>query len=372
MRQSIMSLVCALILLFISKSLVVAQPEKCQQNPCPPGYYRKKCGPDNSWNLCQKCKDGYYMDTENTARTCIQCTKCGVNTVMKKQCTSVSDRQCVSKGSDRNLGCSSCLTTRKKHTEPQRVVECNPLCILLTTHDTTAVTTNTTTTTISATTRGASNVTTKYICVGPLVWVLVFVVLLILVFCVSVLLLTNLYKYVHVYCPCWRVKEHAEAPLQADREPGCLQSPTTLVQDFTIYEEIPMFDAMSPVPPRNPANGAPQLSEEEHRALLDQTQREPFPAIVMYAVIKEVPLRRWKELMRLLSVADQQLERVELDVGLSSMEKQYQQLRLWSQKPGAKMDDIYSALHYMELMRCAQMIRESLDQIQQRPEGDAV
>ncbi|XP_055078874.1 tumor necrosis factor receptor superfamily member 1A-like [Periophthalmus magnuspinnatus] len=220
-------------------------------------------------------------------------------------------------------------------------------------------------------TRG-SNVTTTKVppALNPLVWVLLLVVMLPLTCCVCLLFMTNLYKYVHLCCSCWRDKQHMEAPLQTDAERGCLQSPTTL--DFTFYEETPMMEVMSPVPPEIPAHSAPQLPEVEHSALSDQTKWEPFPAIVLYAVIKEVPLRRWKELMRLLSVADQQLERVELDVGLSSMERQYQQLRLWSQKSEAKIDDIYSALHYMELTGCAHMIRESLDQIRLRSQGGVV
>lgn len=91
--------------------------------------------------------------------------------------------------------------------------------------------------------------------------------------------------------------------------------------------------------------------------------RENLSSAVLYAIIKQVPVRRWKEFLRLLSVSDDQMERVEMDERLYS-EQQYLMLRLWSQRSDANLETIYSTLQHMDLSGCVEELQEKIQQLQ--------
>ncbi|KAL2103322.1 hypothetical protein ACEWY4_000190 [Coilia grayii] len=100
------------------------------------------------------------------------------------------------------------------------------------------------------------------------------------------------------------------------------------------------------------------LLRSQHSYLYHEAQ-------VLYAIIKEVPVRRWKEFLRLLSVPDDDIERVEMEPGISYLERQYQMLRLWSQGRNADLKHIYSTLRAMDLSSCAERVQDKLQGILQ-------
>uniref|UniRef100_A0A8B9BE10 TNF receptor superfamily member 25 n=1 Tax=Anser brachyrhynchus TaxID=132585 RepID=A0A8B9BE10_9AVES len=79
----------------------------------------------------------------------------------------------------------------------------------------------------------------------------------------------------------------------------------------------------------------------------------------LYAVINAVPVRRWKEFMRVLELRDMEIELVEMEV-THFRDQQYEMLKRWCQQTSATLDRIFAALEHMELAGCAEALRQSL------------
>ncbi|NWW94492.1 TNR25 factor, partial [Rhynochetos jubatus] len=97
--------------------------------------------------------------------------------------------------------------------------------------------------------------------------------------------------------------------------------------------------------------GQPSAPPEPRGALLQGSQ--------LYAVINAVPVRRWKEFMRVLELREAEIELVELEVA-HIRDQQYEMLKRWCQQTSATLDRVFAALERMELAGCAEALRRSL------------
>ncbi|NXQ46527.1 TNR25 factor, partial [Catharus fuscescens] len=97
--------------------------------------------------------------------------------------------------------------------------------------------------------------------------------------------------------------------------------------------------------------GEPSAPPEPRSALLQGSQ--------LYAVIDVVPVRRWKEFMRMLELREAEIELVELEV-VHIRDQQYEMLKRWCQQTSATLDHVFAALERMELAGCAEALRQSL------------
>ncbi|NWH80789.1 TNR25 factor, partial [Piaya cayana] len=95
----------------------------------------------------------------------------------------------------------------------------------------------------------------------------------------------------------------------------------------------------------------PSAPPEPRGALLQGSQ--------LYAVIDAVPVRRWKEFMRVLELREAEIELVELEV-THIRDRQYEMLKRWCQQTSATLDRVFAALEHMELAGCAEALRRSL------------
>ncbi|NWU91019.1 TNR25 factor, partial [Upupa epops] len=109
---------------------------------------------------------------------------------------------------------------------------------------------------------------------------------------------------------------------------------------------------------KQPVGTAPPGTEQEL-----PTPPEPRGALLqgsqLYAVIDAVPVRRWKEFMRMLELREAEIELVELEV-THIRDQQYEMLKRWCQQTSATLDRVFAALERMDLAGCAEALRRSL------------
>ncbi|NXX99267.1 TNR25 factor, partial [Centropus bengalensis] len=100
-----------------------------------------------------------------------------------------------------------------------------------------------------------------------------------------------------------------------------------------------------------PGKVQPSAPPEPRGTLLQGSQ--------LYTVIDAVPVRRWKEFMRVLELREAEIELVELEVP-HIRDRQYEMLKRWCQQTSATLDRVFAALERMDLAGCAEALRQSL------------
>ncbi|XP_075762673.1 tumor necrosis factor receptor superfamily member 25 [Pelodiscus sinensis] len=98
---------------------------------------------------------------------------------------------------------------------------------------------------------------------------------------------------------------------------------------------------------------------------LRQDAPRPLPGALpqgsrLYDIINAVPVRRWKEFMRVLQLQDAEIEVVELEFA-HVRDQQYEMLKRWCQQQSASLESVFAALERMELAGCAEELRQRLE-----------
>ncbi|KAG6930757.1 TNF receptor superfamily member 25 [Chelydra serpentina] len=95
-----------------------------------------------------------------------------------------------------------------------------------------------------------------------------------------------------------------------------------------------------------------------------QGTARPLPGVLpqgsqLYDIISAVPVRRWREFMRVLELPDGEIEVVELEFA-HVRDQQYEMLKRCYQQKKAAPESIFAALERMELAGCAEELRQRL------------
>ncbi|KAK1801762.1 hypothetical protein P4O66_022409, partial [Electrophorus voltai] len=290
-------------------------------------FKKRQCR--NGTLICEKCPEWSYMDIDNTLGECLPCSRCDPleNKKSKSNCTSKRNEICGCKGgfyrvnNSNSWTCMNCTNCKNCSTCPECKDHCKPCeylneeekCIQCIKHQSQCI----------------DESCQSYFCKSdpnpgwlPQKFVIILCTLLPMGL-LGVPLIYFAYRRRKLCC-----LDHEKNDLRAEHN-----------------RNLPNVRVL------------PGMSRCE-------MPKETWSAPVLYAIIRQVPVRRWKEFLRLLSVSDEQMERVELEAGTSYLEQQYQMLRLWSQRCGADLENIYCTLHYMDLSGCAQELQEKLQQLQ--------
>ncbi|XP_051948143.1 tumor necrosis factor receptor superfamily member 1A isoform X2 [Xyrauchen texanus] len=366
--------------------LFLATQSQCE-NHCERSFIwndRKDCPAGSHYlnkSTCCRCKDDFYTAHPNKLKNCLSCSHCDGLQIEEQPCNSTHNRVCAcapgyySKNPDFCITCEKCQNCTE-------CLNCGEKCNPQVTTTTTAVCGNgyflndgqcQNCEKLSCKNEACKSFCTIYSGPQGLLsphYQLLLVSLIIAAVLGGLLCLLIIWV---LYRKRWHVGTHPNILIQPDHPNNQINIPSTMVRKVSACNKT-TIKACSGTPVTNYPHSlfsgdwqsimTPLIAIGDPK-LMQVLQKEYWPAPVLYTIIREIPVQRWKEFLRLLSVTDDQMERIELETGPSYLEKQYRMLRLWSQSSGAELENIYSTLHYMNLSGCAQELQEKLEQLQE-------
>ncbi|XP_062394537.1 tumor necrosis factor receptor superfamily member 1A isoform X2 [Sardina pilchardus] len=329
-----------------AKSTTSSRHDKCQLdhqyphssnkfccNKCIPGFVQhKECSGEGRTTECKPCRNGTYMDVANYYANCFRCRKCKVTEVEITKCNYKTNTVCQCKPGyyKKNIipeldhecrRCKKCgdgeIETSPCTPEQDRKCECKYLhyrekiddtfCKLCSDEDDCpGVLVK------PSTDPGPGN---------PELPMLVTVPLTIIATVLLTALVMLSYKAIKR-----RVKQEKRSPATSEPPDSPSVSLTSSEPLLTVTSSVATI--------KNDHNeGIPfpcQASSETQNALPDCVPREIKTGKFIYSVLDLVPVSRVTELVRLLGVKDQDIERARRDNPLSCHEAQYHMLKRWA------------------------------------------
>ncbi|XP_048873299.1 tumor necrosis factor receptor superfamily member 1A [Brienomyrus brachyistius] len=319
-------------------------PTECEFK-CPPGSYKSlqnSCTKQRSH--CSPCEHGTYTIIENQSSRCYLCTSCDekASQVVKINCTSTSDTKC------------DCKEGYQRYNHSEDTFECERIDKPTPTVPTTKATQTRSTLTAPADPTGKipdqPELPHHILLIMTIGFLLLGVTLVLTLRCCTQLGRESNKQH-------FLKSKLLYTTIQLPQEIPNYASPSQLFESPEPLVQIPLASGNAAK-----VNRAGPLDQRELLVLREESLRSDWPAWILYAIIEKVPVRRWKEFLRLLRVPDGQMERAELEAGPSYLEQQYQMLRLWSRRAGVQLADVYNVLQNMDLSGCAQDLRDKLEQ----------
>uniref|UniRef100_H9GHQ0 Death domain-containing protein n=1 Tax=Anolis carolinensis TaxID=28377 RepID=H9GHQ0_ANOCA len=276
-------------------------------------YVVEEClGPERTTN-CSECGSGSYMPENNYSPRCLGCSRCRASTKFNDTICECHTNFFRRTGENNCSPCSSCNDE-----------ECKKLCDIMLTSKT-----------------SPSNSMEIIVTLGSF--------LVLIVFGCLVLLLAKRTNWQS----CLKKKNFTSCFNSLDQ--AITREPTSKIDNKTNCSLRCQDDEVQQLSQASPAVLLPDCVRSAR-----ETQIPDNPK-VLYTIVDNVPMLRWREFMRYLGLSDNTMERISIEQR-HIREAQYEMLIQWKQQagPGAFVERISNVLNQMNLTGCSEAIQEAL------------